>query len=131
MSNNHDDHDDHDGDDPFTVLGLDSHATAEDVRRAYFRLVRVYTPEAHPEEFKRVRAAYEAVRSPLRRAELALAAFDETTSEVDLDLVPGVGEEDLDLGAVLLAVELSASELAEVDPQADLAPLREQDLFGG
>jgi curved DNA-binding protein CbpA len=102
--------------DPYTVLGLDRRATAEDVRRAYFRLVRVYTPEAHPEEFKRVRAAYEALRSPLRRA--------------DLDLVARVGEEELDLAGVLLAVELSASELAEVDSQRDLTPLREQDLFG-
>ncbi|HTD79709.1 MAG TPA: DnaJ domain-containing protein [Chloroflexota bacterium] len=117
-------------DDPHTVLGLDSRATAEDVRRAYFRLVRLYTPEAHPEQFKRVRAAYEALRSPLRRAELALMAFDETMSEVDLDLVASVGEEELDLVGVLLTVELSASELAEVDSQRDLTPLREQDLFG-
>jgi len=117
-------------DDPYTVLGLDSRATAEDVRRAYFRLVRLYTPEAHPEEFKRVRAAYEALRSPLRRAELALMAFDETVGEVDLDLVARVGEDDLDIAAILLAVELSASELAEVDTQRDLTPLREQDLFG-
>jgi curved DNA-binding protein CbpA len=122
---------DHDEDDPFTVLGLDSHATAEDVRQAYFRLVRVYTPEAHPEEFKLVRAAYEVVRSPLRRAELALAAFDETTRDVDLDLVARVSEADLDLGAVLLAVELSSAELAEGDAQSDLTPVREQDLFGG
>jgi curved DNA-binding protein CbpA len=117
-------------DDPYTVLGLDSGATAEDVRRAYFRLVRLYTPEAHPEEFKRVRAAYEALRSPLRRAELALMTFDETMSEVDLDLVARLGDEDLDLAGVLLAVELSASELAEVDGQHDLTPVREQDLFG-
>src|SRR5438067_4909557 len=53
--------------DPYAVLGLDSSATAEAVRQAYFRSVRVYTPEAHPEEFKRVRAAYDTLRSPLRR----------------------------------------------------------------
>ena len=41
-----------------------------------------------------------------------------------------VGEEELDLVGVLLTVELSASELAEVDSQRDLTPLREQDLFG-
>ena len=117
-------------DDPYMVLGLDNRATAEEVRQAYFRLVRVYTPEAHPEEFKRVRAAYEALRSPLRRAELALMAFDETMSDVDLDIVAGVGEADVDLAGALLAVELCSSALTEVDSQRDLTPLREQDLFG-
>jgi curved DNA-binding protein CbpA len=117
-------------DDPYTVLGLDRTATAEDVRRAYFRLVRVYTPEAHPEQFKLVRAAYETLRSPLRRAELELLTFDETVAEIDLDLVAGAGEGELDLAGVLLAVELSASDLARSDFSEDVTPIKEEDLFG-
>ena len=116
--------------DPYAVLGLDSSATAEEVRQAYFRSVRVYTPEAHPEEFKRVRAAYETLRSPLRRAELALLAFDETVAEVDLELVASAGEEGpFDAAALLLAVELSASDLARTDFPEDLTPIPEEDLL--
>lgn len=101
---------------PYSVLGLDQAASAEEVRRAYFRLVRQYPPETHPEEFKRIRAAYDTLRSPMRRAELALESFDESTSEIDLSLLEALAgppdAADLDAAAVLLAVELSASDLA-------------------
>lgn len=116
-------------DDPYAVLGLASGATAEDVRRAYFRLVRLYTPETHPEDFKRVRTAYETLRSPLRRAELAVLAFEETAAAVDLELVARAGGGALDLASVLLAVELSASDLARTDFSDDLTPISEDDLF--
>lgn len=115
-------------DDPYAVLELDRGANAEDVRRAYLRLVRVHTPEAHPEEFKRVRAAYETLRSPLRRAELAVLAFDERVSEPDLDLVAALDDEDVDVAAILLAVELSISDLARTDFANDYTPIREADL---
>lgn len=116
-------------DDPYLVLGVDRRATAEDVRQAYFRLVRRYTPEAHPEEFKAVRAAYEALRSPLRRAELSLLAFDESVVGIDLDCVASLGNVDLDLAAVLLAVELSASDLARTEFPEDMLPIHQIDLF--
>ena len=117
-------------DDPYAVLRLDRSASAEDLRRAYFRLVRQYTPEAHPEEFKRVRAAYEALRSPLRRAELALQTFDESAAEVDLDLVAAIGRAtDVDAAALLLAVEEHASDLDRVDFAADQAPIDEEGLL--
>ncbi len=117
-------------DDPYLVLGVDRRATAEDVRQAYFRLVRRYAPEAHPEEFKAVRAAYEALRSPLRRAELSLLAFDESVVDIDLDLVASAESVDVDLAAVLLAVELSASDLARTAFPEDMLPIHESDLFG-
>jgi len=118
-------------DDPYSVLGLDRSASAQDVRQAYFRLVRQYTPEAHPEEFKRIRAAYETLRSPLRRAELTLLAFDETMAEIDLGLIGGAAEApELDAAAVLLAVEQSLSDLTRSDFPEDLTPVKEEDLLG-
>ncbi len=117
-------------DDPYVVLGVDRQAMAEEVRQAYFRLVRRYTPEAHPEEFKAVRAAYEALRSPLRRAEVSLLAFDESVVDIDLDLVASAENIDLDIAAILLAVELSASDLARTEFPEDVLPIHESDLFG-
>ena len=116
--------------DPYIVMSLDRSATAQDVRQAYFRLVRQYTPEAHPEEFQRIRAAYETLRSPLRRAELALLAFDSTVAEVDLDLIAdAANKEGFDVVALLLAVELSVSDFARSDYPEDLTPVREEDLL--
>lgn len=46
----------------FRALELAPGATPEEVKRAYFRLLRTYSPETHPEEFKRIRQAYEALK---------------------------------------------------------------------
>lgn len=112
---------------PYTVLGLDEQANAEEVRRAYFRLVRQYPPETYPEDFKRVRAAYDTLRSPMRRAELALESFDAHVTEIDLDLLEALAGEpaagDLDAAALLLAVELSSSDLARSEFPEDLTPI--------
>lgn len=117
--------------DPHAVLGLDQSAGADDVRRAYFRLVRQYPPETHPEEFKRIRAAYEILRSPLRRIEVALTAFDEAAAEVNISLLErSAGPVALDIAAALLAVELSISDLARSDFPEDLTRIREEDLVG-
>lgn len=115
-------------DDPYGVLRLDRSASADDVRRAYLRLIRIHTPESDPERFKQVRGAYETLRSPLRRAELAVQAFDETVSEPDLDLVAALGDEEVDVVALLLALEVSASDVAATDFAHDLTPIREADL---
>lgn len=116
-------------DDPYVVLGVQREADADEIRNAYFRMVRVHTPEAHPEEFKRVRAAYETLRSPRRRTELALLAFDETAAEVDLNLVARVAEGEVDLAALALAAELSDSDFARTEFPEDLTPVRREDLL--
>jgi len=115
--------------DPYVVLGLQHGATSEEVRQAYFRIVRVHTPEAHPEEFKRIRAAYETLRSPRRRTEVALLAFDESVAEADLDLVARAVDAEVDLAALVLAAELSDSDFVRTEFPDDLTPVREEDLF--
>jgi curved DNA-binding protein CbpA len=54
---------------PYEALGLRSTASDDEIRRAYFELVRKYPPERSPEQFKRIRAAYEVLRDPLQRVE--------------------------------------------------------------
>ncbi len=53
--------------DYYEVLGVERGADERDVKRAYFRLVRKYSPESHPEEFKRIRAAYEVLSNVVSR----------------------------------------------------------------
>ena len=48
-------------------LGLPKGADLSDVRRAYAKAVRRYTPEHAPEEFKRVREAYDTLKDPAAR----------------------------------------------------------------
>jgi curved DNA-binding protein CbpA len=53
---------------PYSVLGLTPHASMIDIKRAYFGRVRMHPPETDPEGFQRIRAAYEALRTPASRA---------------------------------------------------------------
>lgn len=55
--------------DPYAVLGLARGASAEDIKRAYFALVRAHPPERDPKMFKQVRAAYELLRDEQKRTE--------------------------------------------------------------
>ncbi len=59
---------------PYQVMGLAFTATEQEIRRAYFKLVREHPPERDPEPFKRIRTAYEILRDPARRAEWDLFA---------------------------------------------------------
>ena len=55
--------------DPYTVLGLTRQTTMLDIKKAYFKLVREHPPEHDPEGFRRIRSAYEALRTPAARAD--------------------------------------------------------------
>jgi hypothetical protein len=51
-----------DTDDPYLLLDVRPGASAEQIRRAYLRRVKVWKPDRHPAEFRRVREAYDRLR---------------------------------------------------------------------
>ncbi|MCP5096816.1 MAG: DnaJ domain-containing protein [Chloroflexi bacterium] len=61
--------------DPYAVLGLSHGATQRQAKRAYFSLVRTYPPETEPDAFKKIRAAYEKLRTVDVKAETDLFLF--------------------------------------------------------
>jgi len=66
--------------DPYAVLGLMRGASPREIKRAYFDLVRQYTPEEHPDVFKLIRAAYEKLRTADVKAETDLFLFQPPSS---------------------------------------------------
>lgn len=48
--------------DDYTVLGLEQGANQKEIKRAYFSLVRKYSPEESPEKFREIREAYERLK---------------------------------------------------------------------
>ena len=51
----------------YQVLGVERAADERTIKKAYFTLIRQFPPEKHPEEFKRIRAAYEVLSDPVAR----------------------------------------------------------------
>lgn len=43
----------------YEILGIDENADEKVIKRAYFKLIRTYSPEKDPERFQEIRAAYE------------------------------------------------------------------------
>lgn len=54
--------------DPNEILGVAADAPDEDIRAAYLNKVKEFPPDRAPEEFERIRDAYDAVRDPRKRA---------------------------------------------------------------
>ncbi|RKH57105.1 DnaJ domain-containing protein [Corallococcus aberystwythensis] len=52
---------------PYEVLAVEKDADARTIKKAYFELVRQNPPETHPEEFRRLREAYELLSDPEAR----------------------------------------------------------------
>jgi hypothetical protein len=93
---------------PFDLLGVAPGVSERDLRRAYARLIRAYKPEHSPEQFRRIREAYETVRS--------YAAFY-TTFEAPAD-PPAPPDEDRQVAPSLSGVPESDDPAAPVEDRA-------------
>ncbi|NLI93096.1 MAG: DnaJ domain-containing protein [Peptococcaceae bacterium] len=47
--------------DYYSTLNITRNATVAEIKKAYFTLVRAYPPDRHPEEFRKIREAYEVL----------------------------------------------------------------------
>jgi tetratricopeptide (TPR) repeat protein len=64
----------------YKILGISHEATPDEIKRAYYRLVRLHSPETDPETFKRIRAAYEMLSDS--KAREAYDAIERNGDEV-------------------------------------------------
>jgi curved DNA-binding protein CbpA len=62
--------------DPREVLGVSPTATEEDIRAAYLLKVKEYPPDRSPEQFERIRDAYQMLRDRRQRARHLLFSVD-------------------------------------------------------
>lgn len=67
----------------YEVLGVEKTADERTIKKAYFALVRKYPPETHPEEFKKLREAYEVLSdAEARRDYDSIGQYDEHGEQV-------------------------------------------------
>jgi len=55
---------------PYQILNIGTEASPADIKKAYFKLVKQYTPEKDPEKFKAIRHAYDQLKSLSGRAQI-------------------------------------------------------------
>lgn len=53
----------------YDLLGVENTAGAQQIKRAYYTLVKKYPPERFPEEYKELRAAYDTLSNEKKRAD--------------------------------------------------------------
>lgn len=95
---------------PYKTLGIEYGATESEIKRAYFGKVREHSPESDPEGFKRIRAAYEKLRSSGERAETDLFLVDESDARLDASRLRQFDRKPLPLTADLIKKDLLALE---------------------
>ena len=62
--------------DPGKILGVSIDADEEEIRAAYLQKIREYPPDRSPEEFEKIRDAYELLHDPRKRARLLFLSVD-------------------------------------------------------
>ncbi|MDB5347793.1 MAG: dnaJ 1 [Schlesneria sp.] len=79
--------------DPKSLLGVSSDVSRRDLKRAYTRLIKQYKPEHAPEEFRRLREAYEALNSEVEWREVYHLRLRQQSD--DHDELPADAHDDL------------------------------------
>lgn len=60
----------------YDILEISEQASEADVKKAYFSMVRRYTPERDPLKFRQIREAYEAIKAGPPKSEPVFTAWD-------------------------------------------------------
>ena len=68
---------------PYQILEIPKSATQEEIKKAYFGLIKKYPPEKEPEKFKTIRAAYDSLKTPIKKAEADLFIFKEPEEDFE------------------------------------------------
>lgn len=106
-------------DEALALLGVETSATPEEVRRAYLRKIRHRKPEVDPEGFQRLREAYELVRAvgeiPARFAVILTRPRAESAAETSSG--PAVNETDSSA-----APEFAGDDSRTLDAESEPSP---------
>ncbi len=82
----------------YEILGIEMDADKKEIKKAYFKLIREYTPEKDPERFQEIRAAYERLMEeaehPEKKIQLEFPADDKFAESMFDQIQQLIDEED-------------------------------------
>jgi curved DNA-binding protein CbpA len=56
----------------FNILDVSTDASDDDIKKAYLKKVKIYSPEQAPDEFQKIRSAFELINSEDKRIKYQL-----------------------------------------------------------
>lgn len=90
---------------PYTVLNLRKGASEEEIKQAYFDMVKKWDPERHTDRFMVIQAAYDKLRDPKKRAKEDLFTYNYVKGEFNFTDEERQGPPDAELQARLKEAE--------------------------
>jgi curved DNA-binding protein CbpA len=60
----------------FDILGVNIDATDDEIKKAYLQKVRIYSPEQAPDEFQKIRSAFDLINTEKKRIKYQLFNID-------------------------------------------------------
>ena len=97
--------------DHYQTLGLAKNADQATIKRAYYKLIREYTPESNPAAFQRITEAYQTLSNPEKRR--AYDAEERLPPEVDAEVDEILAENDDDPGIAAVLISSIADQYPE------------------
>jgi len=109
--------------DPYEVLGIDRRASTAEVKKAYFNLVKRYSPETHAERFKEVRSAYDRLKTRERRQETDIFLYNDPYGDFETTAEEHSFRPRVNIDKAVDAILRSSSDLDRVDFSEDFTPI--------
>ena len=107
---------------PYAVLGISKRASPEEVKKAYFGLIKKHPPEKDPQGFKRVRLAYDSLRDADKRSQTDVFLFNDPYGEFSVHASEGYKyQKEIDLRIAIY----SLSDLSRTDFKDDFNDITE------
>ena len=115
---------------PWDILGVGPDTGVSGLRRRYAALIKEFRPETHPQDFARIREAYEMALPIVRRreAEAEEEASDEAPEVVVAAMPDAPLPDTQDADALALYEEIAAQEVVTAPPVADETTEQESPL---
>ena len=103
---------------PWQTLGVATDVAVPELRRRYAALIKEFRPETHPQDFARIREAYEVVLPHARRREaLAAERAEAEDAEVEIVQVEAVAET-LEAASLAEPLAVEAAPIEVIAPSA-------------
>ena len=108
---------------PYEILGISRGASTVEVKKAYFGLVKQYSPETHAERFKEIREAYDRLKDQTLRQETEVFLYNDLYGTFKIPDEAHTFKPRMRIEKVMMALLRGRSDLDRVDFSDDFTEI--------